>query len=85
MAALVLANVVVGGGWWTFWPMFIWSVALSFHYCTFKCLVVDREWARDKAMDLQAKSYDFGHIQDMGQRIKDDHYSTRPTDDRERD
>lgn len=83
MALLLLLNLALGGGWWTFWPMGIWSVLLLLHFCVFRSLHVDQGWARERARDLQARSYDLSHIKDIGQRIKDDHYSVRPSDDRD--
>ncbi len=83
MVLMIIINIIVGGGWFMFWPMFLWSFAFSLHMCVHKSLYVDSEWVRERAFDLRIRSYDLGHIEDIGQRIKDDHYSTLPTDDRE--
>ncbi len=32
MGALTAANIVIGGGWWTFWPMCVWGLVFSLHF-----------------------------------------------------
>ena len=62
VAILVLANVLTGGGWWTFWPLAVWSVALAVHYLVHKTRTVDDAWVEERTADLRSKSYDASHI-----------------------
>ena len=61
-AILVLANVVTGGGWWSFWPLAVWSVAFAVHYLVYKTGTVDDAWVKERTADLHSKSYDASHI-----------------------
>lgn len=59
---LIAANWATGGGWWSFWPLAVWSVALGAHYLIYKSRTVDEKWADERTADLRSKSYDAGHI-----------------------
>lgn len=61
-AILVLANVLTDGGWWSFWPLAVWSVALAAHYLVHKTGTVDDAWVEERTADLHSKSYDASHI-----------------------
>ena len=61
-AALVLANVIIGGGWWSFWPLAVWSVALGVHYLFHKASAIDERWVDERTAELHSKSYDASHI-----------------------
>ena len=61
-SALVLANVLTGSGWWSFWPLAVWSVALAIHYLFHKARSVDDSWVAERTADLHSKSYDVSHI-----------------------
>ncbi len=83
MSILVVANIYVGGGWWSFWPMIAWSLALSLHFFYYKSITVDEEWAQERTDDLKLRSYDLGHIQDIEDRVEKHDASVRPADERE--
>jgi len=55
-------NWATGRGWWSFWPIAVWSVALGVHYLVYKSRTVDERWADERTADLRSKSYDAGHI-----------------------
>lgn len=59
---LVVANMLVGDGWWSFWPLGAWAVALGVHYLFYKTRRVDEAWVEERTQDLRSKSYDAGHI-----------------------
>jgi hypothetical protein len=61
-SALVLANVLTGSGWWSFWPLAVWSVALGIHYMFHKARSVNDSWVAERTADLHSKSYDVSHI-----------------------
>jgi hypothetical protein len=61
-AVLVLANVLTGGGWWSFWPLAVWGVALGIHYLFHKTRTVNDAWVEERTADLHSKSYDASHI-----------------------
>ncbi len=59
---LIAVNWATGGGWWSFWPLAAWGVALGVHYLIYKAKAVDERWAEERAADLRSKSYDASHI-----------------------
>jgi len=62
-AALAAANLATGAPWWAFWPLVLWSIALMIHYLVYRSARVDDTWVEERVLDLQAKSYDLGHMQ----------------------
>lgn len=82
MSMLVVANIFVGGGWWSFWPMIAWSLVLACHFFYYKSVTVDEEWAQERTDDLKLRSYDLGHIQDIEDRVEKHDASVRPADER---
>ena len=83
MGALIIVNIVVGGGWWTFWPMSAWGVVLAFHFFYYKSVTVDDRWVRERTDDLRLRSYDLSHIQDIEDRVDSGDSSVRPSDERD--
>lgn len=65
---LTAVNWITGGGWWSFWPVGAWSVALGVHYLVWKARTVDESWAEERTADLRSKSYDASHIDDIAGR-----------------
>lgn len=80
---LLVANVVVGGGAWSFWPLFIWGVLLALHFFCAKSLEVDEGWVAERADELRYRSYDQGHIHDIEKRVDERDTSVRPADERD--
>jgi 2TM domain-containing protein len=66
-AILVLANVLTGGGWWSFWPLAAWGVVLAVHYLIHKSRTVDDAWVEERTADLHSKSYDAGHMDQIAE------------------
>jgi len=64
-AVLNAANVLLGAGWWAFWPLALWGVALAIHYLRYKALTVDEQWVDARATELRIKSYDRDHIENI--------------------
>jgi hypothetical protein len=64
-AALNLANVVAGRPWWAFWPLMATSSALGLHYLAYKATAVDERWVDERVEELNLKSYDRSHIEDL--------------------
>ena len=62
---LTIVNVVIGGGWWAFWPLSVWGVVFFLHLCFVRAVYVDDEWVNDRTDDLRTKSYDLSHIDDI--------------------
>ncbi len=69
---LIAANWATGGGWWSFWPIAVWSVALGVHYLIYKSRTVDERWADERTADLRSKSYDAGHIDTIAREVGTD-------------
>ncbi|HEX5613419.1 MAG TPA: 2TM domain-containing protein [Burkholderiales bacterium] len=61
-SALIVSNVVIGGGWWSFWPLVLWGFALGGHYLVHKARTIDDAWVEERTEDVRSKSYDAGHI-----------------------
>jgi fatty acid desaturase len=70
IALLFVANLAIGGGWWSFWPMFSWSLVFAFHFFLVRAMRADDAWADDRAMRLRSKSYDIDHIQKIEESFK---------------
>ena len=47
MAALIAANIAIGGGWWSFWPMCAWGLVFSLHFLYYKSVTIDEAWAEE--------------------------------------
>jgi hypothetical protein len=65
---LLITNLVVPGGWWTFWPMLVLAGLIGLHFLIFKAVTVDDAWAAERAEALNIKSYDRGHIDTIADR-----------------
>jgi hypothetical protein len=63
--ALNLANVVTGRPWWAFWPLVATSLALGLHYLVYKTAAVDERWVDERVEELNLKSYDRSHIENL--------------------
>lgn len=61
-AVLNLANFLLGGPWWAFWPTLIWGVLFASHYLVYKGATIDEGWVEERTEELRQKSYDFSHI-----------------------
>jgi hypothetical protein len=64
-ALLSVANVFTGPPWWAFWPFFATGLLLAVHYFGYKTTVVDEAWAAERVEELNLKSYDRSHIEDL--------------------
>jgi hypothetical protein len=65
---LQVANFFGGGPWWAFWPLLVTSFALAVHYLFYKALAVDDRWVAERVEELNLKSYDRSHIEDLKSR-----------------
>jgi hypothetical protein len=65
-----VVNWAVGGGWWSFWPLGVWGVALGVHCMVYKTRSVNETWVEERTADLRSKSYDAGHIDDIAERAR---------------
>lgn len=66
---LTAANIVLGGGWWAFWPFLVSAVALGVHYMLNKTLFASEGWVEDRVEELNIKSYDRAHIEELKARL----------------
>ena len=62
---------------WLLWSMCGWSLALLAHWLYVKSISVDEAWAERRALEVQYKSYDFGHIQQIKASYEADTQSDR--------
>jgi hypothetical protein len=69
-AVLALANAFVGSWWWAFWPLIVTGFVLGLHYLLYKAGTVDEQWAAERAEELNLKSYDRSHIEDLKSRYR---------------
>ncbi len=68
---LTAVNWATGSGWWSFWPVAVWGVALGVHYMIHKSRTVDEAWVDERTADLHSKSYDASHIDDIAGRARE--------------
>ncbi len=66
---LSLINAAVGGGWWAFWPLLVTSMLIALHYLVYKAMTVDERWADERVEELNLKSYDRSHIEELKSRF----------------
>jgi 2TM domain-containing protein len=66
--ALTSANVLTGPPWWALWPLLVTGLALGLHYLLYKALSVDDRWAEERVEELNLKSYDRSHIEELKSR-----------------
>lgn len=69
--ALSIVNAVMGRPWWAFWPLLVTGLALAAHYLVYKTAVVDDAWAEERTEDINLKSYDRGHIENLKSRFEE--------------
>jgi hypothetical protein len=62
---LTITNVFTRGYWWAFWPLVVTSFALGVHYLLYKAVAVDDLWVEERIQELNLKSYDRSHIEDL--------------------
>lgn len=67
-AVLNLVNVFTGGSWWALWALVATSFALAVHYLFYKAAAVDERWVDARVEELNLKSYDRSHIEDLKSR-----------------
>ena len=65
---LSLINVATGGPWWAFWPLVATGFLLGVHYFFYKAMSVDEQWAAERVEELNLKSYDRSHIEELKSR-----------------
>ena len=70
VAVLVAVDLAVTDGWWSFWPVFAWSVILLVHYLYLRSTHVDSRWVEERESQVLDKAYDLGHIEDIRQRYQ---------------
>jgi hypothetical protein len=66
---LNLANVLTGRPWWAFWPLIVTAMLLGLHYLLYKAMTVDERWAEERIEELNLKSYDRSHIEELKSRF----------------
>jgi hypothetical protein len=70
VAALIAANIAIGGGWWSFWPMCAWGLVFSLHFFYYKSVTIDEAWVEERTDDMRLRSYDLSHISDIEDRVE---------------
>jgi hypothetical protein len=61
-------NILIGGSWWAFWPLFFTGALLAVHYFFYKATAADERWVTERVEELNLKSYDRSHIEDLKSR-----------------
>jgi hypothetical protein len=67
-AALSLSNAWMGGPWWASWPLIVTGILLGLHYLLYKAVTADEQWAQERVEELNLKSYDRSHIEELKSR-----------------
>ena len=66
---LNLTNASTGRPWWAFWPLLVTGMLLGLHYLLYKAMTVDEHWAEERIEELNLKSYDRSHIEELKSRF----------------
>ena len=61
---------MTGKPWWAFWPLLTTGFLLALHFFAYKSFSVDDVWADERAQELNLKSYDRSHIEDLKSRFE---------------
>ena len=69
-AGLNIANLKTGNFWWAFWPLLASCFVLALHYLGYKSFTVGDAWADERTQELNLKSYDRSHIEDLKSRYE---------------
>jgi hypothetical protein len=65
-------NAATGGPWWAFWPLAATGLVLGVHYLFYKTAAVDEGWVAERTEELNLKSYDRSHIENLKSRYGGD-------------
>ena len=68
--ALTILNVATGPPWWAVWPLIVTGFALALHYLIYRATAVDEQWVADRVTELNLKSYDRSHIENIKERAE---------------
>jgi hypothetical protein len=82
IGALTAVNIVIGGGWWSFWPTCAWGIGLAFHFFYYKSITVDEAWVQERTDDMRMRSVDLSHICDIEDRVNRRDASVHPRTER---
>ena len=63
--ALGLVNWLTGGPWWALWPLLATGLLLAVHYLFYRAAAADERWVEERVQELNLKSYDRSHIEDL--------------------
>ena len=74
---LTAANIATGPSWWAFWPLAVTGFLLGLHYIVYKSATVDAQWAAERVAELNLKSYDRSHIEELKARYADGNANER--------
>lgn len=69
-AGVSLANIGFGRSWPAFWLLLATGFLLGLHYLFYKVATVDEQWAEERIEELNLKSYDRSHIEDLKARYR---------------
>ena len=61
-------NWLVGGSWWALCLLVATALVLTVHYLFYKTATASERWAQARAEELNLKSYDRSHIEDLKSR-----------------
>lgn len=81
---LVVAETLSGSDWALFWPLAVWTVLLTVHYFVASSYDLDAGWVDERVTDLRTRSYDFDHIRNIEQRVREHDASVTPPTERDR-
>lgn len=62
---LTLINIATGPPWWALWPLLVTGLLFCTHWFVVLSIKADERWADQRAADLQERSYDQSHIEDI--------------------
>jgi hypothetical protein len=75
-SGLSAANLISGPPRWSLWPLLGTALLLALHYFSYKTVIVDKQWAEERTQELNLKSYDRSHIEDLKARYRSDVHDT---------
>lgn len=78
---LSIINIATGRPWWAVWPLVATGFVLALHYLAYRATAADEQWVAARVSELNLKSYDRSHIENIKERAETESYG-RPPDDK---
>ena len=85
VSVALAAEIATGSDRALFRPTGTWASALVLHYFVASSYDLERAWIDERTAEIRGRSYDFDHIENIEQRIREHDPSVTPHAGRDRE